>query len=111
MSAAREECRIVAVDLPSGLDADTGQPWGDVPEADVTVTLGLPKLGLALEPGRSLAGAVRVARIGIQDAAPGVEPAAELWTHVAAGAQLPSRPAAGHKGTFGHVLVIAGSRG
>jgi ADP-dependent NAD(P)H-hydrate dehydratase / NAD(P)H-hydrate epimerase len=111
MGAAREECLIVAVDLPSGLDADTGQPWGDVPEADVTVTLGLPKLGLALEPGRSLAGAVRVARIGIRDAAPGVEPAAELWTHVAAGAQLPSRPAAGHKGTFGHVLVIAGSRG
>jgi ADP-dependent NAD(P)H-hydrate dehydratase / NAD(P)H-hydrate epimerase len=111
MRAAREESSIVAVDLPSGLDADTGQPWGDVPEADVTVTLGLPKLGLALEPGRSLAGAVRVARIGIQDAAPGVEPAAELWTHAAAGAQLPLRPAAGHKGTFGHVLVIAGSRG
>jgi NAD(P)H-hydrate epimerase len=111
MRAAREECAIVAVDLPSGLDADTGQPWGDVPEADVTVTLGLPKLGLALEPGRSLAGAVRVARIGIQNTAPGVEPAAELWTQAAAGAELPARPAAGHKGTFGHVLVIAGSRG
>jgi NAD(P)H-hydrate epimerase len=111
MRAAREACRIVAVDLPSGLDGDTGQPWGDVPEADLTVTLGLPKLGLALEPGRSLAGAIRVARIGIADEAPGVEPAAELWTHAAAGRQLPPRPAAGHKGTFGHVLVIAGSRG
>jgi NAD(P)H-hydrate epimerase len=111
MRAAREDCRIVAVDLPSGLDGDTGQPWGDVPEADLTVTLGLPKLGLALEPGRSLAGAIRVARIGIADAAPGVEPAAELWTPSAAGRQLPARPAAGHKGTFGHVLVIAGSRG
>jgi len=111
MRAARAESSIVAVDLPSGLDADTGQPWGEVPEADITVTLGLPKLGLVLEPGRSLAGAVRVARIGIQDTAPGVEPAAELWTHSAAGAQLPLRPAAGHKGTFGHVLVIAGSRG
>jgi NAD(P)H-hydrate epimerase len=111
MRAARQECRIVAVDLPSGLDADTGQPWGDVTEVDVTVTLGLPKLGLALEPGRSLAGAVRVARIGIQDSAPGVEPTAELWTHAAAGAELPARPAAGHKGSFGHVLVIAGSRG
>jgi NAD(P)H-hydrate epimerase len=111
MRAAREECGIVAVDLPSGLDADTGQPLGDVPEAEVTVTLGLPKLGLALEPGRSLAGEVRVARIGIQESAPGVEPPVELWTHGAAGAQLPARPAAGHKGTFGHVLVIAGSRG
>ena len=111
LRAAREVCRIVAVDLPSGLDADTGQPQGEVSPADVTVCLGLPKLGLALEPGRSLAGAIRVARIGIADHAPGVEPGAELWTRRAAGALLPARPAGGHKGTFGHVLVVAGSAG
>ncbi len=111
LRAAGETCHVVAVDLPSGLDADTGQPQGDVPPADVTVCLGLPKVGLALEPGRSLAGAIRVARIGIGGSAPGVEPAAELWTRRAAAALLPARPAGGHKGTFGHVLVVAGSAG
>src|SRR5262245_8899334 len=52
--AARPAATVVAVDLPSGLDADTGQPHGACVAADVTVTIGLPKLGLALEPGRSL---------------------------------------------------------
>ena len=72
--AARPHCRVLAVDLPSGLDADTGQPSGPCVAADVTVTLGLPKLGLALEPGRSLAGRVVVGRIGIADEAPGTRP-------------------------------------
>ncbi len=107
----RASCRVLAVDLPSGLDADTGQPRGDAVAADVTLTIGLPKLGLALEPGRSLAGRVLVARIGIADAAPGVAARAELWTRAAAARRLPARPRAGHKGSFGHVLVIAGSEG
>ena len=64
--------RVVAVDLPSGLCADTGQVLGVAAPADVTVTLALPKPGLALEPGRTLAGRVRVARIGIAESAPGV---------------------------------------
>ena len=106
-----EALRVVAVDLPSGLCADTGRVLGAAVQADVTVCLGLPKLGLALEPGRSLAGAVRVARIGIADRAPGVADAAELWTRAEAGARLPARPADGHKGSFGHALVVAGSEG
>ncbi len=110
--ARREDgCRVLAVDLPSGLSADTGQPLGVCVEADVTVTLGLPKLGLALEPGRSLAGRVLVARIGIADEVPGAPLAPSLWTRAGAGARLPARPAAAHKGSFGHVLVIAGSEG
>src|SRR5262249_50494938 len=56
ISAARPRARVVAVDLPSGLDADTGAVLGAAVHADVTVTFELPKLGLALEPGRSLAG-------------------------------------------------------
>jgi NAD(P)H-hydrate epimerase len=75
------------------------------------VTLALPKPGLALEPGRSLAGRVRVARIGIAETAPGVELATALWTCAGAGARLPARPAAGHKGSFGHALLVAGSEG
>lgn len=108
---AREGCPVLAVDLPSGLSADSGQVLGACVEADTTVTLGLPKLGLALEPGRSLAGRIRVARIGIADEAPGAGVAALLWTRAGAAARLPARPPAGHKGTFGHVLVVAGSEG
>jgi NAD(P)H-hydrate epimerase len=111
INAARPRARVVAVDLPSGLDADTGQVLGAAVQADVTVTIALPKLGLALEPGRSLAGRIIVARIGIADRAPGVRPDAALWTAAAAAARLPARPRHGHKGTFGHVLVVAGSRG
>lgn len=103
--------RVLSVDLPSGLDADTGQVLGLAVEADVTLTLGLPKLGLALEPGRRHAGRIRVGRIGILDTAPDVDPQAELWSRRAVGALLPGRPAHGHKGTFGHVLVVAGSEG
>jgi NAD(P)H-hydrate epimerase len=111
MREARPACRVLAVDLPSGVDADTGQPRGDAVAADVTVTIGLPKLGLALEPGRTLAGCVVVARIGIADEAPGVATRAELWTRAAAARRLPPRPRDGHKGRFGHVLVVAGSQG
>ena len=111
IAAQRPRARIVAADLPSGLDADTGQALGAVPPADVTVTLGLPKIGLALEPGRSLAGRVVVGRIGIADEAPGVELPASLLTRAGAGALLPERPPDGHKGTFGHALVVAGSVG
>jgi len=103
--------RVVAVDLPSGLCADTGRILGDAVAADATLAISLPKPGLALEPGRSLAGRIAVARIGIADEAPGVRIAAELWTRPAAGARLPRRAAAAHKGSFGHVLIAAGSEG
>ena len=113
ISAARPHVRVVSVDLPSGLDADTGAVHGVAVQADVTVTIELPKLGLALEPGRGLAGRIEVARVGIAHDAPGADAkaAAELWTAAAAARELPARPAAGHKGSFGHVLVVAGSRG
>jgi NAD(P)H-hydrate epimerase len=109
--AAHADLRVLAVDLPSGLCADSGQVLGAAAPADVTLTLGLPKAGLALEPGRSLAGRVRVARIGIADEAPGIALATSLWTRAWAGARLPARPADGHKGSFGHALLVAGSEG
>ncbi len=111
INASRPACKVVAVDVPSGLDADTGQALGVAVEADVTVALGLPKLGLSQEPGRTLAGEVVVARIGIADAAPGIALGAECWTRGAAARSLPKRPRAGHKGTFGHVLIAGGSTG
>jgi len=111
INASGEDAAVVAVDLPSGLDADTGQILGAAVDADLTVTIAAPKLGLALEPGRSLAGEVVVARVGIPEQAPGLSPEADLWTAEAAGLLLPERPEAGHKGRFGHVLVVAGSEG
>lgn len=107
---------VVAVDLPSGIDADTGEVLGRAVAADCTVTMASPKIGLALEPGRSLAGDVFVARIGIADGLPDEIPAegreaVELWTERTVAAQLPARRRAGHKGSFGHVLVVAGSEG
>ncbi|HEU4431269.1 MAG TPA: NAD(P)H-hydrate dehydratase [Myxococcota bacterium] len=111
INASRPSCRVLAVDVPSGVDADTGQVHGVAVQADVTLTIGLPKLGLTQEPARSLAGEIVVARIGIADAAPGVALAAECWTRAAAARALPARPRAGHKGSFGHVLIAGGSRG
>ena len=107
---------VIAVDLPSGIDADTGQVLGCAIAADCTVTLASPKIGLALEPGRSLAGRIFVAKIGIVDRLPGeIENegvlAARLWRDETVAGQLPKRAPGGHKGTFGHVLVVAGSEG
>ncbi len=111
INTSRPACRVLAVDLPSGVDGDSGQLLGAAVEADLTLVLGLPKLGLTQEPARSLAGEIWVARIGIADAAPGVALSAECWTRAAAARALPVRPRAGHKGTFGHVLIAGGSRG
>jgi len=103
--------RVLSVDLPSGVSADTGQVLGRAVAADRTVTISLPKPGLALEPGRGLAGAVEVARVGIDDPEPMRPRRIELWNARAAAARLPARPRDGHKGRFGHVLIAAGSAG
>lgn len=107
--------RVVSIDLPSGIDADTGAVLGFAVAADATVTISLPKPGLLLHPGRAHAGRVFVARIGIADALPGdaalVAATPIVWTRSGIAHALPSRPAAGHKGRFGHVLVVAGSEG
>jgi len=103
--------RVLAVDSPSGIESSTGAVLGAAIVADETVTISLPKLGLVLEPGARHAGRIRVARIGIVDPDPEDASRVELWNARAAAARFPDRGAAGHKGTFGHVLVIAGSTG
>lgn len=102
---------VLAVDMPSGICAQTGQILGVAIEADCTVTISLPKVGLALEPGRSHAGVVRVARVGIADPDPDRADRIELWNARKAASVFPARPPAAHKGSFGHVLVVAGSPG
>ncbi len=102
---------IIAVDTPSGIHGTTGEVMGIALEADVTVTFGYPKTGLLLYPGKRYAGRLVVADIGFPDAsllksgwdAKVLTPEDLSW--------LPKRRPDGNKGTFGKVLVIAGSRG
>jgi ADP-dependent NAD(P)H-hydrate dehydratase / NAD(P)H-hydrate epimerase len=103
---------VVSVDVPSGLDADTGAVPGPCVRADRTVTLAEMKRGLWLYPGRGMAGEVSVADIGIPEAAAaGRTFDAFLVENADVRECLPKRPADGHKGTFGRVLVLAGSTG
>jgi len=103
---------VVAVDLPSGADADSGRLDGPVVRAHRTYTLCRPKLCLVLEPAASHAGPFRVIDIGIPDDDVAGERANLEWLDIDAAARLrPVRPPDAHKGTMGHLLVIAGSRG
>jgi len=105
---ARRQLFILALDLPSGLDADTGAVDPACLSADVTVTLGYPKLGHFLFPGAEKVGRLQVADIGIPPAL-AEEVRTELLTAEEVGASLPSRPPGANKGTFGRILVVAGS--
>ena len=102
----------VAVDIPSGLSADTGQPQGVALKASLTVTFDCPKVGQVVYPGAALVGELIVADIGIPPAAVEAEGVLGHWLEAgAARALVRERPPNGHKGTFGHLLVVAGSIG
>ncbi|MFW6070298.1 MAG: NAD(P)H-hydrate dehydratase, partial [bacterium] len=102
---------IVAVDCPSGLNTDTGELDPLAIAADLTVTFAGPKRGHFIFPGAAALGELVVADIGIGEELPEVQavPVA-LVTADAARALLPQRPSSGHKGTFGKVLIAAGSQ-
>ncbi|SJZ34479.1 NAD(P)H-hydrate dehydratase [Selenihalanaerobacter shriftii] len=104
--------QVLAIDIPSGLNADTGQAHGIAVKADRTVTFALPKLGLLLYPGRNYVGELEVADISIPEEVIESEHInKELITPNLAQQLLPRRNCFGHKGTFGHAVVIAGSKG
>jgi ADP-dependent NAD(P)H-hydrate dehydratase / NAD(P)H-hydrate epimerase len=103
----RPEMRIVALDLPSGLDADTGAVDPACLYVDETITLGFPKPGLFIMPGAERAGKITIVDIGIPHNL--AESDTELLTDDMVKMLLPSRPLISNKGTFGKVLVIAGS--
>lgn len=103
--------KVVSVDVPSGLDAATGATPGHCVKSDVTVTFGHAKVGLVLHPGVGYSGQVVVDHIGMP--APLLQSAdcrMELLDPHAVAAALPARAATSHKGDFGRVLVVAGSR-
>ncbi len=103
---------ILSVDLPSGLDADTGNPLGTCVRADRTVTIGLPKRGLLVYPGAEFAGKLEVVDIGFPEQVIDAQNIKVHWTTAAAASEwVPSRPSASHKGTYGRILVIAGATG
>ena len=99
---------IMAVDLPSGLDADTGAVDPACLYADSTVTLAFPKLGLFGFPGAERVGKLKIADIGIPESL-AASVMTELITGDRARATLPKRPLNANKGSFGRVLVAAGS--
>lgn len=102
---------IVSVDLPSGLCADTGEILGEAVKATHTVTMACPKKGFFLQAGPQVIGEWQVAEISIPPSLAERLPVAlpRLITPEAAAKSLPPRPPHGHKGTFGHVLVVGGS--
>jgi NAD(P)H-hydrate epimerase len=99
----------VAVDVPSGLDVDRGQPLGACVQAHHTVTFALAKVGLVTAPGFTFAGELHVADIGIPPSLVTAPRTVLLDDDCLAPLRAP-RPPLAHKGTFGHVLVVAGSR-
>jgi NAD(P)H-hydrate epimerase len=105
--------KVIAADLPSGLSSDTGVPFAPCVSADATCAFGFLKLGQALEPGASRCGALELVDIGIPRAAQSVltGPGVFLLEEKDVQDRLAPRRVDGHKGTFGHVLVIAGSWG
>ncbi len=100
--------KLVAVDLPTGIDADSGAADPLTVEPDLTVTFGLPKVGMYQAPASGLLGRVQVIDIGIPRAAQ-EQVQLELMTAKSARALLPPRPEDGNKGTFGKLVVIGGS--
>lgn len=101
---------VLAVDIPSGLSADTGQPLGAAVKAQVTVTYGWPKIGQIIPPGRDYVGRLWQVDLSIPPVLAREVPL-ELAEAVELRGCLPLRPFASHKGTFGHLLVLAGSEG
>ena len=103
---------VVAVDIPSGIDASTGRVMGTAVNAALTVSFAFPKVGQVSYPGAGLAGELVVTNIGIPTQVSGQVSTDYLLVDAdEARRLLPVRNHDGHKGTFGHLMVVAGSTG
>ncbi|MGZ3627805.1 MAG: NAD(P)H-hydrate dehydratase, partial [Ktedonobacteraceae bacterium] len=104
----RDTLRVVAIDLPTGMNADTGDVDPGTIPADVTITLACPKQGFFFFPGREFIGTLYVGDIGLP-----AELEAHLHSEMLTGAlvksMLPKRPLDSNKGTFGKVMLLCGS--
>ena len=107
-----ERLRVVAVDLPSGLESDTGRAPGAVVRADRTVTFGTLKYAHVLPVARALVGEVEVADIGLDPRAlREVEGGVQRIERADVRGLLPRRAEEAHKGDSGHLLLVAGALG
>lgn len=107
-----EHAFVLSIDIPSGIDADTGIAAGAAVKADLTITIGLPKTGLIRPEALSYTGSVEVADIGIpfgfiED----TEGCADAELIDRSDIFIPRRARDSHKGSYGHVLLIGGSKG
>lgn len=112
INAESQYAYVLSIDIPSGMDTDTGTAEGAAVKADITVTIGLPKTGLIRPEALPFTGSVEVVGIGIpaefmEDVA-GCEEAALIDR---SDIFMPRRGRDSHKGTYGHVLLIGGSKG
>jgi len=113
ITALNASCRpVISVDIPSGLSADSGLVLGEHVRADLTITMALPKRGLLLYPAAAHVGRLVVVDIGFPAA---IREHTSVRCHlvgpVSIAAHLTARPPDTHKGSYGHLLVVAGSLG
>jgi NAD(P)H-hydrate epimerase len=112
INAEAQHAFVLSIDIPSGIDADSGIAGGPAVKADMTVTIGLPKTGLIRPAALPYVGSVEVVDIGIPfefiDDTAGCEEAALIDR---SDIFLPRRERDSHKGSYGHVLLIGGSVG
>lgn len=99
---------VLSLDIPSGVNGDTGQVMGVAVQADYTVAFGLPKIGNMLFPGHVLCGELSVTHISFP---PVMTTSGNLKIETCPILKLPPRNPDGHKGSFGQALFIAGSAG
>lgn len=110
-ATARSGACAMAVDVPSGINSDTGRVMGAAVRCTHTVSFQVGKPGCHQHPGAAHAGEVEVAAISIPTRWETAPPPTYLLTEAFARALLPPRPPDGHKGTFGHLLAVCGSAG
>ncbi len=104
-------CPVLAVDIPSGIDAGSGRIFGKAVRADLTVTFAAAKLGNVLYPGAEFCGKLRVADIGMPEKVVSEAPGYDFVDAAAARLLLRRRDRQAHKGRCGHCLIVAGSTG
>jgi len=116
INARRVQLPVVAIDVPSGLDADTGRAAGDAVRADLTACIGLPKIGLLEDGARDYVGGLEMVNLGLPDELTLAHrdpdgAAVSLLERTEIRDGLPPRPRTAHKGHYGHLLLVAGARG
>lgn len=108
----KQPSRVISIDIPSGIDASTGEVFKNAVKANLTITMGHKKIGLVCGSGASVAGSVRVADISVPD---DVKPETSVKSYLIDAADvrnvLPVRPKNAHKHSVGKVFVLAGSTG